>query len=380
MGEVRIEGAYASAVIHTVDNEETAIDQHALAQVRMLCDTEACAGSTMRVMPDVHAGKAGPVGLTMTVGERVMPALVGNDIGCGVTSAQVSAKKRGDFAKLDKVVRAAVARPSSADEKVAGPGLTPGAYIRALRCSKHVQEARAAAATGTLGGGNHFVELGQDSRGDLFLTVHSGSRLLGQQVHGHYMREGRRALAAKGIEVPYEMTRLEGALRDDYIADVELVRGYATLNREAIIHRICKAMKWNRGDTFDVAHNYIDAEEGMLRKGAISAYLNELVLIPVNMRDGILIGFGKGNPEWNHSAPHGAGRILKRVDVRSQHTVSEFKRQMEGVWCSCIGSDTLDEAPFAYRSVEDIAAAIGDAVEVADVLKPLYAFKNGGGK
>lgn len=377
MGLIEIGGKYTSAIIYTVD-DETAIDQHALAQVQMLCDSEACAGSRIRVMPDVHAGKVGSIGLTMTVGDKVMPALVGNDIGCGVTATRIRAKGALDFFKLDKVVREACGN---------GPRRKEGSRFEEdvrrcagfLLCREHVQVERAVHAIGTLGGGNHFVELDRGSDGSLYLVVHSGSRILGQQVYDHYMREGHRALkrAGEADAVPYETTWLEGDLLAAYGEDMSTTCSYAEINREAMVSGICKGMKWKRDETLVIPHNYID-ELGVLRKGAISASKGEPVLIPANMRDGIIMGIGKGNPDWNFSAPHGSGRVLKRSDVKAQHTVAEFKREMKRAWTSCIGAGTLDEAPFAYRGIDQIRDAIGETVEVADVLKPLYVFKNGG--
>lgn len=372
MARIEITGKYATAVIHAADGKG-APDQHAIAQVQMLCDTEACSGARIRVMPDVHAGRVGPVGLTMPVGERVMPALIGGDIGCGVTAVRVVAKGRPDLAKLDKAVREACEGAARAGAALDDARLIVGS----LRCSAHVQAARAEAAVGTLGGGNHFVELDRGGDGSLYLVVHSGSRILGQQVFDHYMREGRRELGDASADVPYETTWLEGKLARDYSADVRATCLYSQLNRETIVSAVCRKMKWSRAEAICSQHNFID-KSGMLRKGAVRAREGDPVIIPVNMRDGAILGVGRGNPDWNESAPHGAGRTIRRSDVASSHTVSEFRKEMDGVWTSCIGAGTLDEAPFAYRSIGQIEGAIGDAVRVTDVLRPVYVFKNGG--
>ena len=386
---IEITGAYASAIIHAVDDDPKAVDEHALAQIRMLCDSEACEGSRIRVMPDVHAGNVGPIGLAMTVGSKVMPALVGNDIGCGVTVEFATAKGRIDFAKLDKAVRKDVVAgkrgrlspiPAEWEDEAAG-------IIESLHCAPRIRKDRALQSLGTLGGGNHFIEIesavdGEGGKGVFPLLVHSGSRNLGQQVFEWYMRAGQRQLRERGLDVPYEMTWLEGTLRDEYVEDVRAVCRFAELNRALMLRAICKGAKLKPGKLadgtggFSCAHNCID-DEGLLRKGAASAREGEPVVIPANMRDGAILGIGKGNPEWNRSAPHGSGRILKRTDAKALHTVSEFKREMDGVWTSCIGQGTLDEAPFAYRGIAAIRDAIGETVEVTGILKPIYNFKTG---
>lgn len=386
---IEITGAYASAIIHAVDDGPKAVDEHALAQIRLLCDSEACEGSRIRIMPDVHAGNVGPIGLTMTVGDKVMPALVGNDIGCGVTVGFAIAKGRIDFAKLDKAVR---------EDAVGGKRgrLSPipvewedeaAETIESLHCAPRIRKDRALQSLGTLGGGNHFIEIesavdGESGKGVFPLLVHSGSRNLGQQVFEWYMRAGQRQLKERGLDVPYEMTWLEGTLRNEYVEDVRTVCRFAELNRALMLRAICKGAKLKPGKLadgtggFSCVHNCID-DEGLLRKGAASAREGEPVIIPANMRDGAILGIGKGNPEWNCSAPHGSGRILKRSDAKALHTVSEFKREMDGVWTSCIGQGTLDEAPFAYRGIAAIRDAIGETVEVTGILKPIYNFKTG---
>lgn len=382
---IEIEGTFTSAKIFTVDDSESAIDAHALAQVRMLCDTEACKGSKIRVMPDVHAGKVGPIGLTMTLGDKVMPALIGNDIGCGVTQVKFGKGLPLDFAKLDKEIRKRIPSGSSIHSNVSARAQDNGATLfDALHCVEHVQTERALRSLCTLGGGNHFIEMGRsDNTGTIALTVHSGSRNLGQQVFEWYMKAGQRELKARGIDVPYEMTWLEGELGEQYLEDIRKVCAYAKLNRELMVREIVKAMKWKKhllakgGEPLDCPHNFV-GEDGILRKGAISAREGERVLVPINMRDGIIMATGKGNPDWNCSAPHGSGRLFKRTEVANHHTVSEFKREMKGIWSSCIAASTLDESPFAYRDLGQIEAVIGQTAEidqVALVFKPVYSFK-----
>jgi RNA-splicing ligase RtcB len=215
-----------------------------------------------------------------------------------------------------------------------------------------VQEKKALLSLGTLGGGNHFIEVDSDDDGNSYLVIHSGSRHLGQEVTTCYLQEGQRVLQKSGIEIPYELTYLEGELMEHYLHDLAVVQRFATLNREIILSEICKGMKWKVQESFSCIHNYVDFESNvpMIRKGAISANKDEAVIIPINMRDGIILGTGLGNAEWNCSAPHGAGRIMKRDDVKEHFTVSSFKREMKGIYSSCINSDTLDEAPFAHQN------------------------------
>lgn len=382
---IEIEGKFASAKIFTVDDSEDAIDAHALAQVRMLCDTEACEGSKIRVMPDVHAGKVGPIGLTMTLGDRVMPSLIGNDIGCGVTQVEFGKGLPLDFAKLDKEVHKRIPAGSSIHSGISERAHDDGEdLLESLHCVEHVQVERALRSLCTLGGGNHFIEMGRsDDTGTIALTVHSGSRNLGQQVFDWYMKAGQRELKARGIDVPYEMTWLDDDLGEQYLEDVKTVCAYAKLNRELMIREIVKGMKWKKrlvakgGELLDCPHNFV-GEDGILRKGAISAREGERLLVPINMRDGIIMATGKGNLDWNCSAPHGSGRLFKRGEVANYHTVSEFKREMKGVWSSCIAASTLDESPFAYRGLSQIEAVIGQTVTIdvdTPIFKPIYSFK-----
>ena len=214
----------------------------------------------------------------------------------------------------------------------------------------------------------------------VYVVIHTGSRHLGMEVTEYYIREGQSFLKEKGEETPYELTWLEGDLMDSYLHDVKVVQEYAALNRELILREILKGMKWKESEREESVHNYIDTlSDGrlILRKGAISAKEGQRVIIPINMRDGVILGVGMGKPDWNESAPHGSGRKYKREDVKSKFTVSAFKSEMKGIYSTCIGADTLDEAPFAYRDLESILANIGDTVEISEVIKPVYSFKAG---
>lgn len=370
-------GKYTEAKVYTSGE----LESYARAQLQMLCDNECLAGSRIRVMPDVHPGKVGTIGLTMTVGERLMPFLTGIDIGCGVTMARIRKGKR-EWDRLDSVIKSSVPAGFASRQKPHAKA-TDFDFSR-LYCAKHIRSQRAALALGTLGSGNHFIEVGTD--GDsLYLFIHSGSRILGKEVTEHYAAKGQIELKARGINIPYELTWLDGSLLQAYLHDAAVLQEYAELNRQIMIAEILKGMKWKADEMCSCPHNYIAADPQtmeifgapILRKGAISAMQSERVIIPINMRDGVILGTGLGNTEWNCSAPHGAVRILKREDVRQKHTMSEYKMAMKGVHSMSISADTLDEAPFAYRSLEEIAGAVSETVKIDKIIKPAYNFKAG---
>ena len=361
-----LNGKYASAVVFT-DN----IEDYAKAQIKMICDNEAAEGSRICIMPDVHPGKVGPIGLTMTIKERIIPNLVGTDIGCGISCTFIG-KKNVEFQKLDKVIRECI--PAGGNIRKEPHRYSNDFDFADLLCGKYVNRSRGLHSLGTLGSGNHFIELDRDDEGNLYLTVHSGSRHLGKEVTEYYLREGQKQLKQRGFHVPYEMTWLEGELMQNYLHDATVVQGYAMLNREIIIREICKKMKWKPDYSGECIHNYVD-ENMVLRKGTCSAYKGDAVIIPVNMRDGVILGIGKGNEEWNFSAPHGAGRIMNRKDVLDQFTVSEYKKSTGGIYSSTVCRETLDEAPFAYRTLDEILEIIGDTVEVKKIIKPVFNYK-----
>lgn len=375
-----INGFYTSATIFTTTNNQTNIDEYALAQLQMLCDNEASKGCKIRVMPDVHPGKVGTIGLTMTIGERILPNLVGIDIGCGMTMAQINAK-RIEYQKLDTVIREKVPSGTYIHSKV-----HPSAAFNftSICCFQNIRQDKAVLSLGTLGGGNHFIEIDQEDDGSYYAVVHSGSRHLGKEVTEYYLREGQKQLKEGGIDIPYELTYLEGELKEQYLNDLQIVQNYAALNRELILEALAKGMKWKITDTSSCIHNYVEAadtsynELPILRKGAISAKKGENVIIPINMRDGIILGTGLGNEAWNCSAPHGAGRIMKREDVKSHFTLSAFKTEMKGIYSSCVNKDTLDEAPFAYRRLDEISEVIKETVTINKIIRPVYNFKAGG--
>ena len=363
-----VKGIYAEAKIFAED-----VEPYAEAQVKMICDNEVARGSRICLMPDFHPGKVGPIGLAMTVTEKVIPQLLGVDIGCGMTCVKLN-KGGAEFQKLDRVIRENV--PAGFAIRREPHHLAEEFSYEGLHCIRHISRERALRSLGTLGGGNHFIELDRGEDGGLYLVVHTGSRHLGEEVVEYYTKLAGSRLKEQGRNVPYYMSYLEGEDREAYMEDVQLIQGYAEWNRHIIVREILKGMKWKAVEQFSVAHNYMDGA-GILHKGSISAGSGERVIIPVNMKEGVILGTGKGNPEWNSSAPHGSGRRLKREEVKNRYTVSEFKKEMKGVYSSCVGADTLDEAPFAYRSLTEIEEQIADTVAITDILKPVYNFKAG---
>lgn len=363
-----VKGIYAEARIFTDDVEE-----YAEAQVKMICDSQVAEGSKIRLMPDIHPGKVGPIGLAMKVTDKAVPQLLGVDIGCGMTCVKLN-KGSAEFQKLDRVIRENV--PSGFAIRKTPHHMAEGFPYERLHCAGNISRQKAERSLGTLGGGNHFIELDRGADGSLYLVVHTGSRHLGEEVAELYTRLAHMSLKERGLEIPYYMSYLEGDQKDAYVEDVRIVQDYAEQNRQIIVREILKGMKWKAEGQFSVAHNYLDAS-GMLRKGAIAAGKGDRVIIPVNMRDGMILGIGLGNEDWNRSAPHGSGRKLKRGDVKSRYTVSDFKKEMKGIYSSCVGADTLDEAPFAYRSLAEIAEQIGDTVQITEILQPVYNYKAG---
>lgn len=366
-----VNGVYTSAKIFT-----DTIENYALAQIQMLCDNEAFEGCKVRVMPDVHPGKVTTIGFTSTIGKKLLPNVTGVDIGCGITIAKLKQKK-AEFQRLDTIIRDNI--PAGFRIRKKAHRFALEAALSDLKCSRHINAEKAKLSIGTLGGGNHFIELDKDENGYLYAAIHSGSRHLGKEVTEYYLNEGQKYLKEKGLRTPYELTYLEDGLLEEYLYDIQIVQDFAELNRRAILDELVKGMKWKIQESFSSVHNYIDTSgsEMIVRKGAVSAREGERVSIPIHMRDGILLGAGLGNADWNHSAPHGAGRILKREDVKQQFTVSDFKAEMKGIYCSCIGKDTLDEAPFAYRGISEITKSVSDTVKIQQVLKPVYNYKAG---
>lgn len=371
-----INGVYTSAKIFTTNNTTNNIDDYAVSQLQMLCDNEVSKGCKIRVMPDVHPGKVYTIGLTMTVGEKIMPNIVGIDIGCGMTLAKLK-QTNIEFQKLDTVIRNNI--PSGFSLRNKPHRFSDSFNFAELYCSENIHLEKAVLSLGTLGGGNHFIEIDRDKDGELYVVIHSGSRNLGKEVTEYYLKKGQKYLKKRNIKIPYELTYLEKELMEQYLHDLQIVQEYASLNREIMLDELVKGMKWKITDSYSCIHNYVEfaKPDYILRKGAISAKAGEQVIIPINMRDGVLLGTGLGNEDWNYSAPHGSGRIMKREDVKSHYTVSAFKSEMKGIFSSCIGKGTLDEAPFAYRSIDDIMEVISETVTISNIIQPVYNYKAG---
>jgi RNA-splicing ligase RtcB len=365
---IELQGKYNTAKVFT-DNAE----REAVSQIVNLLDQEFVQGSKIRIMPDTHAGAGCTIGTTMTVADKVVPNLVGVDIGCGMETVRLE-NSHVELQRLDKIIHANI--PSGFNVRKSPHHYMDDIDLSKLRCARHVNLERAELSMGTLGGGNHFIELGRDGDGQLYLIVHSGSRHLGMQTAVHYQEAAARDLKKRGIrKMDRNLAYLEGALFDDYLHDMAIVQRYAELNRRAIVREIMKQMKFKAAGSFTTVHNYIDLESMILRKGAISAQAGERVLIPINMRDGSLICVGKGNPDWNYSAPHGAGRLMSRTAAKASITLTQFEKSMEGIYSSTVGKSTIDESPMAYKPMEEIVANIGDTAEIIATIKPLYNFK-----
>ena len=397
---IEINGKYNNAKIFT-----DVVDEASVRQITELCCQEFTSGSRIRMMPDVHAGVGCVVGTTMTVTDRTVPNLVGVDIGCGMETVLIRGHHL-ELQQLDKLIYEKIPSGFSVRSK-------PHKYIydidlSKLRCAENIDLRRAELSLGTLGGGNHFIEADKGKDG-IYIVIHSGSRHLGVEVAKYYQNAAYNDLnradeaavneliaslkaAGRHTEIKKELTKLKntkrtpvpkhlayvrGKLFDDYIHDMKIVQKYAELNRKAMIDEIVNGMKLKIADSFTTIHNYIDTENMILRKGAVSAQKGERLLIPINMRDGSLICIGKGDPDWNFSAPHGAGRLMSRSEAKESFTVNEFKKQMKGIYTTSVGSATLDECPMAYKGITDITDNIGDTADIIDIIKPIYNFKAG---
>lgn len=382
------------------------IEEGAIEQIRRMCDYDLSAGSRVRIMPDVHAGKGCTIGTTMTVIDKVCPNIVGVDIGCGMYTVKL-ANISMDFKRIDETCHYI---PSGMN---VWEGRKERFDLTGLRCYRSLRDTRRLERSlGTLGGGNHFIEIDKSSDGTYYLVIHSGSRNLGKQVAEIYQQlavdihagkedyfsrkdeiistykaEGRRSeiqsalkelekeYFAKVPDVPEDLCWLYGPFLKDYLHDVEICQRFASRSREKMAEIILERTGMDALESFHTIHNYIDTKEMILRKGAIAAHTGEKVLIPINMRDGSVIAFGKGNPEWNYSAPHGAGRVMSRTMARSSLSIDEYKASMEGIYTTSVNESTIDEAPMVYKTLEDIIDVIHESVDVVDIIKPVYNFK-----
>ena len=396
---IEIKGLHNNAICYTPQ-----LEQGAAEQIMSVCDMAAFADSRIRIMPDVHAGMGCTIGTTMTITDKVVPGMVGVDIGCGMETVKLPVKEL-DFQQLDRIIHKCI--PCGRSIRKDAHKYAAEIDLTELRCADRVNLSRAEKSIGTLGGGNHFIEVDRGENGDLYLVVHSGSRHLGNEVARLYQDEGRRALwggASHQIEeavkklkaegrfleiqptvdrlkksretgVPKDLAWVEGKLFEDYIHDMRIVQQFAALNRKAMVDVILIGLRLRPVEQFTTIHNYIDTEHMILRKGAVSAWKGEKLLIPINMRDGSLICVGKGNPEWNCSAPHGAGRLMSRKEAFRRLSLEEYRQEMDGIYTTCVTKDTLDEAPMAYKAMDEIVSQIGPTAEILERIVPVYNFK-----
>ena len=382
------------------------VEEEAIGQIRRMCDYAVTENSQICIMPDVHAGKGCTIGTTMTIADKVVPNVVGVDIGCGMYTVNLG-KDEVDFEKVDE---AAHFIPSGRE---VWEGRQEKFDLTDLHCYRELKDAkRLARSLGTLGGGNHFIEIDEAADGTKYLIIHSGSRNLGKQVaelyqklainlncgYGEYLEkrdeiirtykeQGRKSELQSALKqirwqvhestasIPEDLCYLEGKYLEDYLHDVKICQVFARRSREKIAEIILKRTGMNGCDAFHTIHNYIDTDEMILRKGAIAAHKGERVLIPINMKDGSILAIGKGNPEWNYSAPHGAGRIMSRTKAKNEINLDEYKQAMKGIYTTSVNENTLDEAPMAYKSLESTIDVIRESVDIIDVMKPIYNFK-----
>ena len=380
------------------------IEEEAIEQIRRMCDYEFTEGSQIRIMPDVHAGKGCTIGTTMTVKDKAVPNIVGVDIGCGMFTVNLGKVE----INMEQMDAAAHFIPSGLNVWECRKERFD---LLDLRCYRGLKDTRRLERSlGTLGGGNHFIEIDQAADGTKYMVIHSGSRNLGKQVAefyqhlaidlnkgkeeyfakrdaliAEYKAAGRRSeiqAALKELKwqsreatIPEDLCFVYGQYLEDYLRDVEICQRFARRSRELMAEIILQQLGLEAVDAFHTIHNYIDTDEMILRKGAIAAHEGEKVLIPINMRDGSVLAVGKGNPDWNFSAPHGAGRIMSRTAAKELLDLDEYRREMEGIYTTSVNEATLDEAPMAYKSLEDIIDVISDTVDVIEVLKPVYNFK-----
>ncbi len=396
-----IKGKTATAICYA-----KVVEDEAIRQIRRMCDYDLTRGSKVRIMPDVHAGKGCTIGTTMTITDKICPNIVGVDIGCGMYSVKLKDREI-DFEKIDEACRYVPSGMNVWEGRMERFDLTQLKCYRYLRDAKRLEK-----SLGTLGGGNHFIEVDRAKDGTYYLVIHSGSRNLGKQVAEFYQQlaidlhagkeayfkerdeiirtykeQGRRAeiqealkqlkknYKTHALDAPEDICWLYGTFMEDYLHDVEICQRFAKRSRERMAEIIMERTGMTGAEVFHTIHNYIDVDEMILRKGAIAAHAGEKVLIPINMRDGSVLAVGKGNAEWNYSAPHGAGRVMSRTEAKQSIDLEAYKKSMQGIYSTSVNADTLDEAPMAYKSLEDIIDVIRDSVDIIDIMKPVYNFK-----
>jgi RNA-splicing ligase RtcB len=391
---IELQGKYNKAKVFT-DN----IENKAISQIIDLCNQEFVKDSKIRIMPDTHAGAGCTIGTTMTIKDKVVANLVGVDIGCGMLCCKLKENKI-NLEKLDNIIHTYI--PNGFNVRETTHEFIKYVNINNLKCKTFINMNRAELSLGTLGGGNHFIEVNKDSNENIYLVIHTGSRYLGKQVAEHYQNIAIRKLSNddkrdeiikelrlqgkekeiqqalenfKPINIKKELAYLQNEDFKDYIHDMKIVQEYAKYNRHAIVNEILKLMNLDMIEEFTTIHNYIDTDNMILRKGAISAQENEKVIIPLNMKDGSILAIGKGNEDWNYSAPHGAGRLFSRSSAKSLITLKEFTESMEGIYSTSVNRSTIDESPMAYKPMGEILENIKDSVDIVEIIKPIYNFK-----
>lgn len=394
---IKIDGLQTNAVVFSSSPQETAIEQ-----IKELCNQEWLKDAKIRIMPDYHAGIGCVIGTTIKLKDKVVPNLVGVDVGCGVKVVKLN-NAAISFSHLDEVIRKYVPSGNDVHEEISIERHIPRLEAFFFKAGSVLNDARTNLSLGTLGGGNHFIEVSKDVEGYHYLLIHSGSRYLGARIAQYYQKQaiaqigkedvpkiinslkeqGRHSEIQEAIanfkndnpSIPKELAYLKGQMFEDYLHDMKLAQKFAVANRQEIADVIIKHMGLEVLESFDTIHNYIDTDNMILRKGAVSAQKGEQLVIPINMRDGSIIAVGKGNFDWNYSAPHGAGRVLSRTQAMKNLNMGDYKDTMKNVWTTSVSEETLDEAPMAYKPMEEIISNIGDTVEVVRVIKPVYNFK-----
>lgn len=403
---IELKGKYNTAKVFTDKIEESAKEQ-----IIQLLNQDFIMSAKVRIMPDCHAGAGCVIGFTADLGDKVIPNLVGVDIGCGVLTIELK-QTDIDFQQLDSIIHEYIPAGFNVHEDK----IVKFSQLQNLHCYRHLKDTkRIERSIGTLGGGNHFIEVNADELNNKYLVIHSGSRNLGKQVADYYQntaidlcsskeeyfiknkeiiekykKQGRKKEIQKALEdlkkqydklqpnYPRELCYLTGEYRNKYLHDMEICQNFAELNREVIANIILDKMfakSITEFSYFHTVHNYINFKDNVIRKGAISAYDEEKMIIPINMRDGSILAVGKGNPDWNYSAPHGAGRLMSRNDAKKNIKIEEFERSMNGIFSTSVGKDTIDESPMAYKPISSILDNVDDTLSVIRIIKPVYNFK-----
>lgn len=370
---MNIKGKYNEAEIF-IENIDYQANFAGINQIKALCDLEILKDSNIRVMPDMCPAIGTTIGSTFTYTDKIIPSLVSGDIGCGITTVKLKDKNL-ELSKLDKIIREQLIERKKIDNILSK--YEAQIDLNKLNCKKYVDINRCYTKLGELGSGNHFCELDKDEHGYLYLTIHSGSRLLGQQIYDYYINEGYKRIGDKSYNRLY--TYLKDDLMNDYLEDQNIAVQFAQANRNVIIDIICRFAKLKITDRIESIHNYVDTDKKIIRKGAISALKGESIVIPISaspIYGGVILGKGLGNENWNYSAPHGAGRICSRGESKDLFSFNQYKKEMEGVHSSCIRKETIDESPMVYKKIDFIRDNVKDTLEIDKILTPIFNYKS----